>query len=270
MRQFAWRSVSRCVAQSVTTMVVALALALITSSLGVAQAQESEEIEGVFARVIVDSTVARSGPGATYRRVHIAHRGDTFPVRERATRGYWFRVELPDGTSGWIPGDAVYNHEVSDDEAGGFWSKIFAPPPLLVSSGELAVTAGVLGNGGLIALRPSLLLHASFGFEVNAAASVSAAGRLLMLGGGPIVNIFPQSPIVPFATVGGGIAISDPNADTFILQSGSTSMLYGGFGLRFGFRYRLTLRLEARAYAFYTPDRYVIRQELSGGITVFF
>lgn len=238
-------------------------------------APDSSDVQ-LYARVIVDSTVMRSGPGFSFRRVHVAHRGDVFPVVERANRGYWFRVQLPDATYGWVMGEAVYNHEVSDDEAsaGRFLPWLFAPPPLMQASGEIAVAFGVIGSGsaygGFFAARPSFLLSPAFGVELTAGASVSAGGRLLFAGAGGIVNIFPESPIVPFIVVGGGGVVSDPNADTFLLQSGTKLMTYGGGGLRISFRYRLTLRIEARAYALYDQNRLIAEQEYSGGLTVFF
>lgn len=244
-----------------------LLLAAIAAAAPVARAEDEVEIH---ARVVVDSTVLRSGPGASFRRVWVAERGDVFPVRERATRGYWFRVELPDGTYGWIQGDTVYNHEVGEGDGGAFLPWLFAPPPLPEASGELAVTAGVLGGGGTMAARPAILLAPQFGFELTALASVATGGRLLVAAAGPIVNVFPKSPIVPFVVAGGGVAVSDPNADTFLLEAGTTHALYGGGGLRFGFRYRLTLRIDVRAWAFYEADRYVAREEISGGLTVFF
>ncbi|HEY8429634.1 MAG TPA: hypothetical protein VIL20_14720, partial [Sandaracinaceae bacterium] len=87
--------------------------------------------------------------------------------------------------------------------------------------------------------------------------------------GGPLINVFPNSPVVPFFTVGGGFAVSDPNADTFLLESGMVGVLYGGGGLRFGFRYRITLRIEGRGYAFFDENRIIGLVELSGGLTVF-
>ncbi len=243
-----------------------------------AQGPDSSDVQ-LYARVIVDSTVMRSGPGYTFRRVHVAHRGDVFPVIERANRGYWFRVQLPDATYGWVMGEAVYNHEVSDEEAsaGRFLPWLFAPPPLMQATGEIAVVFGVLGSGGpsgayggFFAARPSFLLSPTFGLELTASASVSAGGRLLFGGAGGIVNVFPESPIVPFVVVGGGGVVSDPNADTFLLSSGTKLMAYGGGGLRIGFRYRLTLRIEARAYAIYDQNRYIAQEEYSGGVTVFF
>lgn len=261
-----------------TLLAVAL-FASVASGAPTARADADDDAE-LYARVIVDTSVIRSGPGASYRRVYVAERGEVFPVRARATRGgYWFQVELPDGTAGWILGDTVYNHEVSEEEATGgrFLPWLFAPPPIPTAVGELSVTFGVLGksfgfdgNGGIMAVRPTFYLDPTFGIELGAAASVSRGGRLFIGTVGGLVNLFPHSPVVPYVVVGGGAAQSDPNADTFLLESGQTLVAYGGGGLRFGFRYRLTLRIEARAYAFFEPDRYVAQEELSGGITVFF
>jgi len=243
---------------------------------GPAQAEDVDP----YARVMVDRTIIRSGAGASYRRVYVAERNEVFPVRARSTRGgYWFQVELPDATYGWILGDTVYVHEVSDEEASGgrFLPGLFAPPPLPEATGELAVVAGVLGQnfgfssgGGFMAVRPAIYLVPEFGVEATLSATVSEGGRIFMGLLGGIINLFPRSPIVPYLVVGGGGAFSDPNADTFLLESGTLGVAYGGGGLRFGFLYRITLRIEARAYAFFTPDLYVPQEELSGGITVFF
>lgn len=225
-----------------------------------------------YARVVVEATVLRAGPGRSFRRVHLAERGEVFPIVRRAPQGYWFEVELPDGTHAWVLGDAVYVLEVGEKEAtrGRLWPKLFAPPPLPDAKGELAVVFGALDRGGFMAVRPTWLLQPTFGVEVNLAASVSRGGRILMAGLGGVINLFPDSPIVPFFVAGGGYASSEPNADTFLLESGSIGMAYAGGGLRFGFRYRLTLRIEARAYAFIEPNRYVAQEEFSGGLTVFF
>jgi hypothetical protein len=225
----------------------------------------------VYARVVVDVASVRAGPSASYRSVYTAHRDDVFPVRARASNDYWFRIELPDGTQGFIRGDVVYNLEVSDSAAHGgrFLPEIFAPPPLLDARGEIALAGGALGSGGLIVLRPSLLLDPSFGLELSAGASVARGGRLFMLMAGPVVNLFPHSPVVPFFTVAGGIVSSHPNADTFLLDAGSVTGLAAGVGLRIGFRYRITLRLEARSYVLFETDRYVREEEFSAGLTVF-
>ena len=194
------------------------------------------------------------------------------PIHARSTQGYWFQLELPDSTYGWIAGDSVYVLEVSDEQAHGgrFMPWLFAPPPLPGAHGEVAITAGMLGSGGMIAVRPAWLLDPAFGFELSGEASVATGGRLLLATAGPIVNLFPRSPLVPFATLQGGVAASSPNADTFLLGSGAIATACAGAGFRIGFRYRITLRLEARTHVFFEPDRTITQEELSAGLTVFF
>ena len=244
---------------------VLVALAVWAAGPSEARADDAE----VFARVVVDATPLRSGPGPGFRRIGVATRGETFPVRRRATSGYWFEIERPDGTFAWVLGDTVYTHEVGEVEGARKW-RVFAPPPLADARMEIAAMFGALGGGGFMAVRPTLVLDAYFGVEVTGAASVNRAGNLLLVGGGGVVNVFPLWPVVPFLVVGGGAAFSDPNADTFLLEEGTTGMLYAGGGLRFGFRKRLVLRIEVRSYVFFEPDSYVSQEEYSGGITVFF
>lgn len=229
--------------------------------------------QGVYARVIVERTELRSGPGASYQRVRIGQRGDTFRVVQRASTGYWFRVELSDGTFAWIHGDTVYNHRVTEEQATGgrFLPDVFAPPALPSASGELAVQFGILGFfNGFMAVRPAINVAPELELELNLAGSVGDGGRLLIGSGGPLINLWPSSPVVPFFTVGGGFAVSDPNADTFLLESGMVGVMYGGGGFRFNFRYRITLRIEARAYAFFDENRIVALEEITGGLSVFF
>jgi hypothetical protein len=247
-----------------------LVLCLLAVSAAHARADDAGETT-VYARVVVDWAAIRAGPSATYRQVYTAHRDDVFPVRSRSSSDYWFRVELPDGTTGFIRGDLVYNHEVSDSEAHGgrFLPAIFAPPALLSAHGEIALLGGALGSGGLIALRPTWLLDPSFGIEATGGVAVARGGRLFLAMLGPVVNLFPRSPVVPFFSIAGGLVASSPNADTFLLRAGSVTGLSAGVGLRIGFRYRLTLRLEARSYVLFETDHYVREEEFSAGLTVF-
>jgi len=235
------------------------------STVALAQVQP----ETVFARVVISETALRSGPNESYRQVGMAQRGDMFAVVERASRLYWLKIERDDGSLAWISGDAVYI-ESTGRESGHFWPWLFAPSPITRASGELAVIGGVLGSGGVFALRPSVLVQPQFSIEAMLGVSVGSAGRLILLGGGPMINLLPSFPIAPYVCLGGGGIISEPNADTFILGSGSKALFYGGGGLRFPIQGGLTLRIDVRAYAFYDPDVIVTEEELSGGFAVFF
>jgi hypothetical protein len=245
--------------------VVVLALAVASPA---AQAEDSDV---VYARVVVNSAALRTGPGAGFRIVRIVHVGDTFRLRERATRGYWFEVELPDGTFAWVQGDAVYTHEVGPERGlKGILGKLFAPPPLLAAHGEIALQLGVLGSNGLIAVRPSYLFAPTFALEANLGASVGNKGRAFFAGLGGLINVFPSWPVVPFFTIGGGVVQVAPNADAFVLDAGTRSMAYGGGGLRFGFRKRIIVRVEGRGYVFFNANDLVAQQEISGGLSAFF
>ena len=59
-------------------------------------------------------------------------------------------------------------------------------------------SAACSASGGMLAVRPTLAARSRFGFELNALAAVARGGRLLMATVGPVVNLFPRSPIVPF------------------------------------------------------------------------
>jgi hypothetical protein len=240
-------------------------------SLSFSSAHAHADDRVVYARVVVGTAALRTGPGATFRIVRVASQGDTFPVQERGTRGYWLRVELPDGSLAWIQGDAVYTHEVGPPSRWQrFLSKVFSPPPLLGAHGEIAVTLGTLDGSGFMAVRPAWVLAPAFAIEGNLAGSVGSSGRLFIGGIGGVVNVFPSWPIVPFFTVGGGLARALPNADTFVLGEGTRSTMYGGGGLRFGFRHRIVVRVEGRGYAFFDEGVLVAQQEVSGGLSAFF
>ncbi|HEX5661851.1 MAG TPA: hypothetical protein VFX59_31885 [Polyangiales bacterium] len=223
-----------------------------------------------YARIVTNSAALRAGPGPGFRILQVARRDDTFRVQGRASAGYWLELELAGGGSAYVQGDAVWLFDTSEQPVARQSWGIFAPPPLLRARGELAFSFGALRGNGFLAVRPSYLLAPSFGFEANLGASVGSLGRLFLIGAGAIVNLFPSWPVVPFVVAGGGTVRAAPNSDAFIFESGGRSMLYGGGGLRFGFKHRLIVRVEARGYAFFDADRRIAQQEISGGLSAFF
>ena len=248
-----------------------LCCVLVCGALSASLAHARPDDEETFARIVVESAALRSGPGADFRILQLARRDESFRVERRASVGHWLELELPDGGHAYIQGDAVWLFDASEETPPptSRW-KIFAPPPLLHAKGELAVSFGVLSGAGFLAVRPSFVLSPTFALEANLGASVGGLGRLFLIGGGALVNLFPSWPVTPFFTVGGGGVHATPNSDSFIFESGGRSMLYGGGGLRFGFRHRLILRVEGRGYALFSADRLVSQQEISGGLSAFF
>jgi hypothetical protein len=244
-----------------------LALALALLLLGRPAHADSDD---TYARVVTTSAALRAGPGPGFRILQTARRDDTFRVQGRAAAGYWLELELAGGGRAYVQGDAVWLFDSGERPVERTGWGIFAPPPLQHASGELAFCFGALSGSGFLAVRPSWLLAPSFGFEANLGASVGSLGRLFLIGAGGIVNLFPSWPVVPFVVAGGGTVRAAPNSDAFIFESGGRSMLYGGGGLRFGFKHRLILRVEARGYTFFDADRRIAQQEISGGLSAFF
>ena len=100
-------------------------------------------------RVIAEEASVRTGPGFGYRSVYRANQGEVLTVIGRATHDHWFRVELPDGTYGWILGDEVFPLDVDTAAAHAgpsIWRRmghaVFSPSPLMIEN----VTLHVLGR----------------------------------------------------------------------------------------------------------------------------
>src|SRR5688500_2223325 len=77
-----------------------------------------------FLRVIAMKTPVHTGPGPSYREVYIAERGQVSQVLDRATSDYWFKIELEDGTNGWILGDTGYPFEVGPAGEAGVFTRL--------------------------------------------------------------------------------------------------------------------------------------------------
>ena len=87
---------------------------------GLGRAADAES----YLRVLAQKAPVHSGPGGGYRTVFVAERDQVFQVLERATREFWFKVELEDGTSGWILGDVVFPFEVGPEEEPGLFRRM--------------------------------------------------------------------------------------------------------------------------------------------------
>ena len=96
-----------------------------------------------------------------------------FQVLERGTRDYWFKIELDDGTSGWILGDLVFPFEVGDEEEPGAFTRmgraikraILGPSPVPYANVGLSFSAGILDGEGVFLLRPSWIIDPYWALE---------------------------------------------------------------------------------------------------------
>ncbi len=231
-----------------------------------------------FLRVIAQKTPVHSGPGSGYREVAIADRGQVFTVLERGTRDYWFKVELDDGTSGWILGDAVFPFEVGEEPEMGMFRRmgrairkaILGPSPAPYADVGLSFSAGLLDREGVFLLRPSWLIDPYWAIEAFGGLSPRSEKDIFLGGVGFVLRLSPGAVIGPYASIGLGAAHIRPKADNFIDEEETLMALAAGGGVEITFKKQITLRLDARNWTLFDENKANNGQEYSGGLAIFF
>lgn len=258
-----------------------LAVAVAAPVLTTARTARAEEEEPeAFARVVVDQTDMRTGPGVSFRAIYTAKRGETFAIDGRQGGGYWLRVLLPDGRVVFVVGEHVQPFAVKKGEANapsrpGF----FAPPPLEGAHGGFAMLGGLLNiqnsdkafkQFGYLELRPQIVIDKTFTLEGFFGDGLTADGAQLLYGGGATVHLFPSWIIGPFLGLGlGGLSVF-PNADSFVLRREDVFVARAGGGLLFALKGRILVRLEVTNLTLFSADTYRNAQTFSGGLGVYF
>jgi hypothetical protein len=257
--------------------VVALVFGALVIAGPAGYARAADQVDA-FARVVVEETALRSGPGVSHRVVYIAHRGETFIVESRKGSGFWLKVVMPDGRSGWVLGETVQPIAVSANAADrpstpGF----FAPPPLAEARGGLAILGGVLDEtgsrgvrNGYLELRPAVVLAPTLSFEPYIGMALTENGNELLYGGAIAVHFAPDWAVEPYAIIGLGGLTTFPNSDQFIMQRETVWAARAGAGLLLALRMRILVRLEASNLTLFTEDSYRNAQIYQGGLGVYF
>jgi hypothetical protein len=231
-----------------------------------------------YLRVIAQKATVHSGPSGSYREVYIAERGQVFTVLERGTREYWFKIELEDGTSGWILGDLVFPFEVGPDLDAGVVTRmgraireaILGPSPVTTADVGLSFSAGVLDGEGVYLLRPSWLVDPYWAIEGFAGLSPRAEKDVFLGGLGFVLRLVPGAVIGPYATLSTGAAHIRPKADNFVDKNETLMALGAGGGLEITFKKQITLRIDARNWSLFNQNHASNGQEYSGGLAIFF
>jgi len=252
---------------------VAIALALLVVALWARRADAE-----AYLRVIAQKAPVHSGPNGSYREVFIADRGQVFQVLERGTRDYWFKVELEDGTSGWILGDLVTPFEVGADGEAGVFTRmgravrgaILGPSPVAYATVGLSFSAGVLDSEGVYLLRPSWLVDPYWAIEGFAGLSPRAEKDVFLGGLGFVLRLAPGAVIGPYASLGTGAAHIRPKADNFIDKNETLMALAAGGGIEITFKKQITFRIDARNWSLFNQNHANNGQEYSGGLAIFF
>ncbi len=231
-----------------------------------------------YLRVIAQKASVYSGPSTGYRELAVVDRNQVLQVLERGTRDYWFKVELDDGTSGWIIGDVVYPFEVGDEEQPGAFVRmgrairraILGPSPAPYANVGLSFSAGLLANEGIFMLRPSWLIDPYWALEAFAGLSPRSETSLYLGGLAFVLRLVPGAVIGPYATVGLGAAHIVPKSDNYVGQQGTLMALGAGGGLEITFKKQITLRLDVRNWSIFDQNESTNYQEYSGGLAIFF
>jgi hypothetical protein len=231
-----------------------------------------------FVRVLTQRAKVHTGPGPEFRTMYVAERGTIFPVRERGTRGYWLRVELDDGTTGWVFGEQVVPFEVVDDSEPGFFTRIgrgisgaiLGPSPVPYADVELSFSAGAIGGEGLFLFRPAWLIDPYFAIEAYVGESPRLAETLLLAGLGWTLRLIPGSPLGLYLHAGAGVGHFDPKEDAFALQPKTLMSVDVGAGLEITLKKRITLRADFRNWTFFDQNEAANAQEYTGGLAIFF
>jgi hypothetical protein len=231
-----------------------------------------------YLRVIAQRASVYSGPGAGYRELAIVERNQVFPVVERGTRDYWFKIELDDGTYGWIVGDMVFPFEVGEEEQPGALTRmgraikraILGPSPVPYASVGLSASAGILDGEGVFLLRPSWLIDPYWALEGFAGLSPRSDKDVYLGGLAFVLRLAPGAVIAPYASIGLGAAHISPKADNYVDPRETLMALGAGGGVEITLKKQITVRIDARNWTLFNENHSNNGQEYSGGLAIFF
>jgi hypothetical protein len=266
---------TRFAVRGLVTVVAILSLSILLTLDGFTRTARADE--EALVRIIAEQASVHTGPGFAFRTVYVATRDEVFPVIERATRAHWFRVRLPDGTSGWLLGDQVFPLDLDTTEghrAPSIWGRvsnaIFSPSPLTEGRFGLSFSAGVLGGDSAFIFRPAILFEPHVSLEGFFGETVGNELDVLYYGLGPNVFLFPTSPVTPFLSAAAGGASGRPKADQFAIRKTTYAMVNVGGGLMVALKKRITLRGDARHYVVFDPNHTQRIQEYTGALSIIF
>ena len=231
-----------------------------------------------YLRVIAQKASVFSGPGTGYRELAVVERNQVFQVLERGTHDYWFKIELEDGTTGWIVGDMVFPFEVGDEEEPGALTRmgraikraILGPSPVPYANVGLAASAGILDSEGVFMLRPSWIIDPYWALEGFAGLSPRSEKDVYLGGLAFVLRLSPGSVIGPYASLGLGAAYISPKADNYVDPQETLMALSAGGGLEITLKKQITVRIDARNWTLFNENHSNNGQEYTGGLAIFF
>ncbi len=244
--------------------------AWLLASAGVSRA--ADELEDVAAVALVTAATSdlRAGPGLSYRVIHRAERGESFPIQGREGAGFWLRVYLSDGRTAYLLGDTADPVAVGQDGGATSANSVFSPPLLSSAWGGMSMSGGVFDGSGYAEIRPAFVINSSLSIEPYVGLVLASAGRSLLYGGAATINLTPDWAISPFVSLGGGGYSARPNDDAFVLKEEDLLHAKAGGGLLVSLRWRISLRLEASHTILFDAETYRTAVSYVGGLGSYF
>ncbi len=226
--------------------------------------------EDSYARVVVAEAELRAGPGVSHRVIYRAPRGEAFLIATRETAGFWLQVTLPDGRTAFVLGDTVEPVSASEESAEAARKPgFFAPPALSDANGGFAILAGIYDLAGYVELRPAWVIGPAIAFEPYVGLALQNDSRRLVYGGAGTLNLFPDSALAPFVSLGLGGVLEQPK-DEVVRRERRWFHARAGGGLLVSLRFRVSLRLEASSMVLFAEDDYQNVQTYSAGLGTYF
>jgi len=250
--------------------------------LGAVRPASAEDVPEAFARVVVDEVELRSGPGATFRVIATAHRGETLALDGRQGEGFWLRIVTSDGRIAYVLGGQVEPFAVRKGTGGADAPSrpgLLAPTPLRGTIAGFNIVGGVLripiADGsyqgfGYMEFLPQIVLHETVTLNGFLGTALTADGAQVFYGGGATVNIAPSWPICPFVGLGVGELRVLPNADSFVLKKESLYLARAGGGFMLALRGRILTRFEVTNASLFTTEGLKNAQTFSFGLGAYF
>src|SRR5262249_38082470 len=118
--------------------------------------------------------------------------------------------------------------------------------------------------------RPGVILAPQLTVEGFVGESVGNQADVIFAGGGFNSNLFPSSPVTPFAAVAIGGAFGRRKADQFTLKTGNYTMLNLGGGLIVAGQAPRTGGGAPRRYVIFDANHTQGIEEFSGSLCVYF
>ena len=193
-----------------------------------------------------------SGPGRGFPVFYIEERDQWINIIKRKTD--WFKVEINNGTQGWVHYDQLLLTLTPDGER----TQINEPngEDFLRRRAEAGVIAGKFSGSEVITL------YAGYTFTRNISTELAISQALGSVSSKQLINIrlihqpIPEWRLSPFFAMGAGNLSSKASATQAQAQDRSDSIAHAGIGLRSYLTRNFMIRAEYNRYVVFSSDDY--------------